>query len=100
MKRCSVIFSPEARNDLVELYEWVATAAGARVAMAYVEHLEAYCLGFDLAAARGHQRDDLRPGLRIAGFERRITVAFEVDDSEVTILRLFARGRDWEGSFG
>lgn len=62
MKRRSVIFSPEARKDLVELYEWVATAAGARVAMAYVERLEAYCLGFVLAAARGHQRDDLHCG--------------------------------------
>ena len=35
-------------------------------------------------------------GLRIIGFERRITIAFTVDDSQVTILRVFYGGKDWE----
>lgn len=45
---------------------------------------------------RGHHRNDIRPGLRIVGFERRVTIAFCVDESAVTILRVFYGGRDWE----
>jgi len=35
-------------------------------------------------------------GLRVVGFERRVTIAFEVDDERVTILRIFYGGVDWE----
>jgi plasmid stabilization system protein ParE len=44
-------------------------------------------------------RDDIRPGLRVVGFERRATIAFRVEDDRVTILRIFHGGRDWQGSF-
>ncbi len=81
---------------MLELYDRIAVAAGARVALSYIERLETYCQGFDLAAARGRRRDDIRPGLRIVGFHRRVTVAFSVDKERVTILRLFPRGRNWE----
>lgn len=100
MKRRSVVFSPEARDDLFELYDWLADAAGPDTAIAYIQRLERYCLGFDLASERGHRRDDIRPGLRIIGFERRITIAFAIDEAIVTILRLFGAGRDWEGDLG
>jgi toxin ParE1/3/4 len=96
LRRRDVVFAPEAVDDLVRLYEWIANAAGPDTAMAYVERLEAYCLGFDLASERGTLRGDVRPGLRIVGFERRITIAFVVDDQSVTVLRLFYGGRDWE----
>ncbi|WP_345894238.1 type II toxin-antitoxin system RelE/ParE family toxin [Lichenifustis flavocetrariae] len=66
------------------------------MALGYIERLEAFCLGFDLASERGHRRDDIRPGLRIIGFEKGITVAFMVDDVQVSILRLFSKGQDWE----
>jgi toxin ParE1/3/4 len=96
LRRRDVAFAPEAVDDLVRLYEWIADAAEPDTAMAYVERLEAYCLGFDLASERGTLRGDVRPGLRIVGFERRITIAFVVDDQSVTVLRLFYGGRDWE----
>ncbi|WP_306121016.1 hypothetical protein [Roseitalea sp. MMSF_3504] len=44
-------------------------------------------------------RDDLLPGLRIVGFERRITIAFTIDDDTVTFLRFFYGGQDWEDAF-
>jgi toxin ParE1/3/4 len=49
-----------------------------------------------LGSERGHRRDDVRPGLRIVGFERRITIAFTVSAEDVTILRIFYAGRNWE----
>ncbi|CAN5379610.1 hypothetical protein BH10PSE7_BH10PSE7_22810 [soil metagenome] len=96
MIRRGVIFSPEAQDDLSRLYEWISEAAGEAIADAYIDRLERYCLGFDLASERGLLREDIRPGLRIVGFERRITIAFMVDETSATILRLFYGGRNWE----
>ena len=97
MKRREVIFAPEALEDLVALYDWIADAAGPATALGYIERLEAYCLGFDLASERGQARENIRPGLRVVGFERRVTIAFSVDDVTVTILRLLYGGRQNEG---
>jgi toxin ParE1/3/4 len=94
-----VIFAPEARDDLLQIYEWIAASATPSVALGYTERIISCCLAFDLAAERGHRRDDIRPGLRIAGFERRMTIAFTVTDDQVIILRLFRGGQDWEQEF-
>jgi toxin ParE1/3/4 len=67
--------------------------------MSFVERLENGCLRFDFASERGYARDDLLPGLRIAGFERRVTMAFVVMEEQVSILRFFYGGRDWEKEF-
>lgn len=96
MKSRDIVFAPEARADLFALYEWISAKASPHVAIAYIERLERYCSGFDLASERGHSRDDIRPGLRIVGFERRVTIAFMVTDQAVTILRLFYGGQNWE----
>jgi toxin ParE1/3/4 len=90
------VFTPEARNDLFEIYDWIAAKASPQIAITYIDRIEAYCLGFELASERGHRRDDISPGLRIVGFERRVTIAFAVDDDRVTILRLFYGGQNWE----
>ena len=96
MKARSVEFSPEALDDLLNLYDWIADAADPETAFAYIDRLESYCRDMKYAAERGHKRDDIRPNLRIVGFERRVTIAFTVSESHVTILRLFYGGRNWE----
>lgn len=95
MRRRRVVFTEEARRDLIELGDWIAEHAGAATALGYIARLEAYCSGFAIAGERGQRRDDIRPGLRVVGFERRITIAFIVTDLEVTILRLHYEGRNW-----
>lgn len=96
MKPRDIIFAPEARADLLALYEWISAKASPGVAMRYIERIESYCSGFDLASQRGHMRDDIRTGLRVIGFERRVTIAFTVSDQAVTILRLFYGGQNWQ----
>ena len=96
MKPRDIIFAPEARADLLALYEWISAKASPGVAMRYIERIERYCSGFDLASQRGHMRDDIRTGLRVIGFERRVTIAFTVSDQAVTILRLFYGGQNWQ----
>jgi len=96
VKRRRVVFAPEARIDLLNIYDWIAEAANPAVAVGYIERLEDWCMSFDIAGERGRAREDIRPGLRVVGFERRLTVAFTVSENEITILRLFQGGRDWE----
>ena len=75
MNEYEVFFAPEARDDLLNLFDWIANAASPDTALSYIERIEAHCLGLKHVAERGHRRDDIRPGLRILGFERRITIA-------------------------
>jgi toxin ParE1/3/4 len=89
-----IIFSPEAQNDLFELYNFIADQSGARIAIGYIERIEAYCEGFAELPERGTRRDDLRPGLRVVGFERRIAIAFHAEPQTVTIDRILYGGRD------
>lgn len=99
MKERSVEFAPEALEDLIQLYDRIADAASLETAIRYIGRIETYCGNMGLASERGQQRDDIRPGLRIVGFERRITIAFTVAETGVTILRLFYGGQNWEVLF-
>jgi toxin ParE1/3/4 len=98
VKRRTVIISPEARAHLLDLYDWIADAASPAIALGYIERIQAYLNGLDIASERGTARDDIRPGLRIVGFERRITIAFRVEPARVTILGVFYAGRGWESA--
>lgn len=95
MRKRIVEISQDARDDLIALYDWIAEATSPAIALSYIERLEGYCRGFDLASERGHLREDVRPGLRIVGFERRVTIAFTVENDRVIILRIFYGGRNW-----
>ena len=96
MKENSVVFSPEAENELLEIYDWIAAAASSEVAFGYVTRIEEFCERLSIGPLRGQVRDDIRPGLRIVGFERRVAVAFKCDAGQVVILRVFYGGRNWE----
>jgi toxin ParE1/3/4 len=91
-----VVFSPEARDDLNRLYDFIADRAGSPTAGAYAERIMSYCGNFAIFPERGMRRDDIRPGLRVIGFERRVTIAFHVTRERVTIDRVIYRGRNWE----
>lgn len=99
MKEREVQFSPEALEDLSGMLEWIAGAANVDIALAYTNRLEKFCLSLSVASERGTSRDNIRSGLRTVGFERRVTVAFEVTDDTVTVLRVFRSGRNWEETY-
>lgn len=99
MKERRVVFAPEAAGDLIGIYDWVAEAAAPDIAIGYIERIEAFCHRLSVASERGHLRSDVRPELRVVGFERRLTIAFTVGNETVTILRVFSVGRDWERAF-
>jgi toxin ParE1/3/4 len=86
-----VVFSPEARNDLFDLYDYIAEHSSAERALAYLNRIEEFCLSLETFPERGTRRDEVRPGLRIVGFERRVTVAFQPQSDRITILRVLCR---------
>jgi toxin ParE1/3/4 len=99
VEKREVVFSPEALDDLIRLYDYIAEASGPARAIGYIARIEAYCSRFDLASRRGSRRDDIRAGLRLVGFERRVTIAFHVDARTVTIDRIFYGGQDIDDAF-
>lgn len=96
MKRYEVRLQPQARPDLLALYDYIADAAGTGVAETYIGRIETACLSLETFPGRGARRDDIRPGLRTMGFERRATIAFIVESQHVVIVRIFYGGRDFE----
>ncbi len=88
--------SPEAMQDLQELFDRISFAAGRRTANAFVGRLEKFLHGLGTASEQGQLRDDVRPSLRVLGFERRLTIAFTVIEGRDIILRIHGAGRDWE----
>jgi len=91
---CKLVVSPEARDELKALYEFIAERSGPQIALGYIERLEAHCEGLADFPQRGTRRDDLWPGLRIVGFERRVAIAFHIGEGIVTIDRILYGGRD------
>jgi toxin ParE1/3/4 len=96
MRKYEISFRPAAEADLVRLYDYIAEASGLAVAGGYIDRLEAACLSLETLPERSTRRDDIRPGLRILGFERRATIVFPVLEREVVIVRIFYGGQDYE----
>lgn len=88
-----VVFSPEARDDLFELYRYIFERGAPIAALAYIERLEGRCMALADFPEQGLRRDDIRPGLRLVGFERRTEIAFHVTPSAVIIDRILHGGR-------
>lgn len=99
MKRRTVVFAPEAQDDLSQIYDWLEKSTSSSTALSFIERIEAYCLAFDLASERGVRRDDIRPNLRVVGFKRTITLAFSIDDDTITFLRIFYAAKNWQNIF-
>jgi len=91
-----VRFRPEAEADLIGLYDYIAAEAGLDIAGSYMDRIETPCLSLATFPERGQRRDDIRPGLRVIGFERRASIVFLLSKSDVVIVRILYGGRDLE----
>ena len=96
MTHYEVVFSELAARQLEELYAYIADRSGPVPALDDITRIETYCRGLATFPARGRSRDDLRPGLRTVGFERRVTIAFAITSERVVILQILYGGQDAE----
>jgi len=97
MERYKIRFLATAESDLLSLYDYIAEQSGLDVAGHYIDRIETACFSLEHSPERGTRRDDIRPGLRTIGFERRVTIVFRVHGTYVVIVRIFYGGRDFEG---
>ena len=88
---------PEAEADLRSIYlGLVERGASPAVARGYVNRILGHVNGLDLFPKRGSLRDEVRRGLRVIAFERRVSIAFivEEDAREVVVLRILYAGQE------
>jgi toxin ParE1/3/4 len=64
-----------------------------------VGRIVTFCQGLTTFPLRGTRRDDLLPGLRVIGFERRASIAFVAMDSAILVEGIFYAGWDFEAIF-
>lgn len=88
----SVVFTPEAEDQLLELHRYIAAAGSTEVAARYAESIVAFCEDLGAFPHRGRARDDIRSGLRTVGFKRRVVIAFAVLGQSVVIVGVFMVG--------
>lgn len=93
-RRYESLFTPEAESDLLELYDYIAEHSSPERALSYIERVERWTNSLQTFPERGTARDDIRPGLRLISFDRRVSIAFQVRTDSVIILRILYAGRD------
>ena len=94
--RYRVIFTPQAQEQLADLYNYIAEAASPNTAARYTDAIVSYCESLRTFPLRGNKRDDVRPGLRITNYKKRVVIAFTVDAELISIIGIFYGGRDYE----
>lgn len=92
----TVVFTPEAEAQLIELYGYVATKASPETAARFTDGIVTYCESLSSFLLRGTRRDDVRPGLRITSYRKRVVIAFAVDADQVQIIGIFYGGQNYE----
>lgn len=98
MSSYSVVFTPEAEDDLAALYRYIAEKSSADTAHRFTMSIVDYCASMDAFPHRGMKREDIRPGLRIINYRGNTVIAIAVDDVAgiVTIVGIFYGGRNYE----
>jgi plasmid stabilization system protein ParE len=92
----TVVFTPEAEAQLVELYVYIAAEASPVITARFTDGILTYCESLSTFPARGNRRDDIRPGLRVTSYRKRVAIAFHVDEDRVNIIGVFYGGQDYE----
>lgn len=92
----SITLTPEARDHLDAIYDYIAAAASPDIARRFTDGILDHIGKLADFPRRGTKRDDLRPGLRTTAWRRRVTIAFAVDDAAVVVIGIFYGGRDFE----
>jgi toxin ParE1/3/4 len=95
MKKYHVIYSAGASQDIEELAVYIASESSAEISTRYIRRLLRECESLALAPFRGRKRPDLRPNMRIIGFQRAVTLLFRIEEAKqlVVILGTAYRGR-------
>lgn len=96
MRPYTVVFTPEAEEQLAAIYRYIAAKASPETAERYTSAIVSYCEGMQFTPHRGTRRDEIRSGLRITNYKKRSVIAFAVDAEQLSIIGVFYGGQDYE----
>ena len=96
----SVVFTPEAEEQLVELYRYIANDASPAIAEKFTNAIVEFCEGLANFPNRSARRDDIRPGLFVTQYRSRVVIAYSVENDAVLVIGVFYGGRDFESLLG
>ena len=99
MKSYAIVWRPQARHDLLSLYEWIADQSDPDTAFDYTSQIEAHATKLAPFPERGTPRDDLTKGVRTTPYRRRTVIAYRVLNDAVEILAIAHAGRDLGRAF-
>ena len=91
-----VNFSPAAEDDLAEIQDYLAARFSQRNANRFCSGHSARVPFSGPRPRRGTARDDVEPGIRIVGFQRRVSIVFKVNGDEVIVLGVYYGGRGFD----
>jgi toxin ParE1/3/4 len=92
----SVVFTPEAQDQLLDLYRYIAADASPEIADRFTQGIVDFCEGIANFPERAVRRDDIRPGLYVTNYRGRVVIAYAVEKDVVSIIGAFYGGRDFE----
>ena len=93
MKTWTVGFEPEAQDDFDTIERLIAARDTPEAAATYIEKIITFCESLRHFPERGAARDDLGPGVRLIGFQRRVSVVVRLRNDEVRVVRVFYAGQ-------
>jgi toxin ParE1/3/4 len=96
MKRRGIVYLPTATRDLREIAGWIADRTSNSFAVHYVERIQERIETLSHGGERGTLRNDVRPGLRVIGIMKSVTLAFFIEEDAVMIARVLYGGRNWQ----
>jgi plasmid stabilization system protein ParE len=95
MKFFRVEYALQSRRDIRSILRYIARKSSINIAENYVESIRIFCDGLSTSPHRGTERPNLKRGIRVIGFRRRVTIYFRVSNASqiVTIARILYAGR-------
>lgn len=92
----TVHLSSKALHQLDELEAHIAEAGSPLTARRFIDSIVDYCESFRSFPERGTRRNGLPQAIRMVGYRRRVTIAFEVTKDAVIIHGVYYGGQDYE----
>src|SRR4051794_30166136 len=92
------IWSPEAKRDLLDIWEFVSLASSNSIADKLLREIEHVCFLTGAFTELGKVRDEIRPGLRSRSVGRYV-VFYRIAVGAVEIVRVMDERRDVDSIF-
>jgi len=99
MSGYAIVYTPEAEDHLLALFQYLAIEASPAIATRFTDAIVERCESLGDFPERGAPRFDIRPGLRTLPF-RRVTITYAVKAQQVIIVGIFYGGQDYESILG